>query len=76
MKIIVLGTGCPNCKKLEEFAQKAIDELKLKAKVEKITQIEKIMGYGVMSLPALVVDGEVKCYGRIPNIEEIKKWLK
>ena len=76
MKIIVLGTGCPNCKKLEEFAQKAIDELKLKAKVEKITQIEKIMSYGVMSLPALVVNDEVKCYGRIPNIEEIKKWLK
>ena len=76
MKIIVLGTGCANCKKLEEFAQKAVDELKLKAKVEKITQIEKIMGYGVMSLPALVVNGEVKCYGRIPSFEEIKKWLK
>jgi small redox-active disulfide protein 2 len=76
MKILILGTGCPSCKKLEETIKKAVEEMKTKAKVEKITEIEKIMEYGVMSLPAIVIDGEVKAYGRIPNTEEIKKWLK
>ena len=76
MKIEILGTGCPKCKKLEENAKKAVSELKVKAEIVKVTDIGKIVDYGVMSTPALVVNGKVKASGRIPDVEEIKKWLK
>jgi len=76
MKIEVLGSGCPKCKQLEENARKAVDQLKLKAEIVKVTDINKIIEYGVMSTPALVVGGIVKSSGRIPDTEEIKKMLK
>jgi len=76
MKIEILGSGCPKCKQLEENARKALEEAGKKAEVVKVTEIDKIIGYGVMSTPAIVIDGEVKAYGRIPTAEEIKKWLK
>ena len=76
MKIKVLGSGCPNCKVLEANTKKALDELKIKADVEKITDITKIMEYGVMSTPALVIDEKVVSYGRVLSPEEIKKLLK
>jgi len=72
MNIKILGTGCPNCKKLEANAKQALEELKIEAEVEKITDIAEIMRYGVMSLPALVIDGEVKLSGRIPDEEELR----
>jgi len=75
MTIKILGTGCPNCQKLEANTKQALDELKMKAKIEKITEIQDIMSYGVMGTPALVVDEKVKVYGRIPNVEEIKTIL-
>jgi small redox-active disulfide protein 2 len=75
MKIEVLGTGCPNCKKLEENAKKALEETKKKADVVKVTDIGKIVEYGVMSTPALVIDGKVMSSGKIPGKDEIKKWL-
>ena len=75
MNIKILGTGCPNCQKLEANTKQALEELKMKAKIEKITDIAKIMSYGVMGTPALVVDEKVKVYGRIPNVEEIKTIL-
>ena len=75
-KIEILGTGCPKCKTLEENAKKAVSELKIKADVLKVTDIGKIIEYGVMSTPALAIDGKVKSSGRIPNVEEIKKMLK
>jgi len=75
MKIEILGMGCPNCKKLEENARKAVSEAGVGAKVAKVTDIDKIMEYGVMSSPALVIDGKVKASGRIPSVEEIKEWL-
>lgn len=73
MIIKILGTGCPNCKKLEVNVRQVLEDLKLEVQVEKITDIEKIMHYGVMSLPALVIDEKVKFSGRIPNAEELKK---
>lgn len=75
MKIKILGSGCPKCKQLEANARRAVEELKIKAEIEKVTEIDKIISYGVISTPAIVIDGEVKAYGRIPTVEEIKKWL-
>ncbi len=76
MKIEILGTGCPKCKKLEENARKALGETGKKAEVIKITDINEIIERDVMTTPAIVIDGKVKASGRIPDVEEIKKWLK
>jgi len=76
MKIEILGTGCPKCKKLAELAEQAVKESGIEAEIIKITEINEIMNYGVMITPALVIDGEVKRAGKIPSLEEIKNWLK
>ncbi len=76
MKIEILGTGCPKCKVLEENAKKAVAETGKKAEVIKVTDISKIVEYGVMSTPAIVIDGKVKASGRIVESKEIKEWLK
>lgn len=75
MKIEILGTGCPKCKMLEANAKKAVEETGKKAEFVKVTEINKIVEYGVMSTPAIVIDGEVKSYGKVVDVEEIKKWL-
>ncbi len=74
MKIEILGTGCPKCKKLEENAKRALQELKIDGKIEKVTDILKIIERVTMT-PAIAVDGRIKASGRIPEVEEIKKWL-
>lgn len=71
----ILGTGCPKCTKLAELTHEAADQLGLEHQLEKVTDINAIMGYGVMLTPALVVDGEVKCVGKVPSLDEIKKLL-
>jgi small redox-active disulfide protein 2 len=77
MTIKILGTGCPSCQKLEENAKKAVQELGLEdAKVEHIYDINKIVEYGIMSAPAIMINDEIKAAGRIPDVEEIKGWLK
>jgi len=76
MKIEILGTGCPNCKKLNELAEEAVNELNLSAEITKITDINKIIDYGVMMTPALVIDGDVKVAGKIPSKQEIAEWIK
>lgn len=76
MIIKILGSGCANCKKLEENAKQAIKELGLDATVEKVEDFKQILGYGVMKTPALVVDEKVKIMGRVASPEEIKKYLK
>lgn len=75
MDIKILGTGCAKCNKLEEATKTAANELGIKYNIEKITDIEKIMSFSVMSTPALVVNGEVKVAGRVPAIEDLKKIL-
>jgi small redox-active disulfide protein 2 len=75
MKIQVLGTGCPKCRKLAEHVERAVKELGLDCQVEKVTGINDIMQFGVMMTPALVVDGEVKAVGRVPTSDEIKTLL-
>ncbi len=76
MKIEVLGSGCPKCKQLEGNVRKALEEAKKEAEVAKVTDISKFADYGVMITPALVVDGKVKCSGKVADVEEIKQWLK
>jgi small redox-active disulfide protein 2 len=76
MKIEILGSGCQNCKKLEENVRKACQLLGIKAEILKVTDFAQIASYGIMSTPALVVDGGVKVYGRVPDVEEIIKILK
>ena len=76
MKIEVLGMGCTNCNKLY---QNAVEAVKLSGKeidVIKVEDIKKIMAYGVLSTPALVIDGLVKVAGKVPKVEEIKEWIE
>ncbi len=79
MKIQVLGSGCPTCKKLYEITQKAVEEMGLKEKVEYLSGSEGMQALiekGVMSSPALAVDGKVVMTGFTPDIEKIKKFIK
>jgi small redox-active disulfide protein 2 len=75
MRIEILGSGCPKCKMLEANARKAVEELKIKAEIVKVTDMGKIISYGVMATPAIVIDGKVKSYGKVADVGEIKKWL-
>ena len=74
-KIQILGTGCPKCKKLAENAEEAAKQLDIELEVEKVTDINEMMKFGVMVTPALVVDGEVKAVGKVPSSEQIKQML-
>lgn len=76
MKIEILGMGCWKCKQLEENARKALSETGKKAEIVKVTDINKIIAYGVMATPAIIIDKKIKAFGRIVEVEEIKKWLK
>ncbi len=76
MKIEILGTGCPKCKKVAELAGQAVKESGVEAEIIKVTDLEEIMNRGVMFTPALAIDGEVKSAGKMPSIGEIKNWLK
>jgi small redox-active disulfide protein 2 len=69
--IKILGSGCANCQKLEGLAKKAVQQLGIDAEVVKVTDMAEIMGYGVMSTPALVVDEELKLAGRVPSYDDV-----
>lgn len=73
MKIQILGTGCPKCKALAESAETAAREAGIEYELEKVTDINDIMKFGVMMTPALVIDGDVKVVGTVPSPEEITK---
>jgi small redox-active disulfide protein 2 len=75
MKIQILGTGCPKCKALAEAAESAAKDMGAAYELEKVTDINRIMSFGVMMTPALVVDGEVKVAGKVPSAGEMKKLL-
>jgi len=75
MEVKVLGMGCARCRDLEQRARKALAEMGLATEVEKVDDIQIIMTYRVMATPALVINGTVKSAGRIPSVEEIKRWL-
>jgi small redox-active disulfide protein 2 len=75
MEIKILGSGCAKCKKLEQAARDAVNELNLNASVVKVEDMMEIMGYGVAMTPAMIVDGNVILKGRTASVEEIKKLL-
>ena len=74
-KLQILGTGCPKCRMLTDHAEQAAQALGLEYTLEKVTDINDIIAFGVMATPALVVDGEVKVVGHVPSLDEIKKLL-
>jgi len=75
-KIQILGTGCPKCRKLAEQAERAAKELGIEYTLEKVTDINEIMAFGVMMTPALVVNGTVKVSGKVPDINGLKAMLQ
>ncbi len=75
MDIKVLGPGCPKCEETERLVREVVGESSVDAKIEKVTDLMKIAGYGVFGTPAVVVEGEVKSVGKIPKKEEIKTWI-
>jgi len=75
MEIKVLGTGCANCKNLEAATRKAVEELGIEATVVKEEDIMKIMGYGIMRTPGLVIDEKVVLSGRVPSVSELKELI-
>jgi small redox-active disulfide protein 2 len=75
-RLQILGTGCPKCRKLAENAEAAAKELGLEYEIEKVTDINEIMKFGVMMTPALAVDGDVKLVGKVPEPDAIKPMLQ
>ena len=75
-KIQVLGTGCPKCKKLAEHVDKAAQELGIDYELIKVTDINDIISFGVMTTPALVINGEVKISGKVPSVNDLKEYLQ
>jgi small redox-active disulfide protein 2 len=76
MKIEVLGMGCSNCDKLYQHVLEAVKASGKKVEIVKVEDIQKIMAYGVLSAPALVIDGKVKAAGKVPKVKEIEEWIK
>ena len=74
-KIQILGTGCPKCKKLAENTEAAAKTLGIEYEIEKVTDINEIMKFGVMMTPALAVDGQVKIAGKVPSPQDIEKMI-
>ena len=70
MEVKILGTGCPNCKRLEKVTRQALDELGFEATVTKVTNMMDILSYQIPATPGLVIDGEVVSYGRVPTKAE------
>ena len=75
MEIKILGSGCQRCEALEKMTRKAVEELKLKASIEKVGDIEEILSYSVMRTPALVINGKVMLSGEVPRMSELKSLL-
>lgn len=76
MKIQILGTGCPKCSQLYKNVNEAVASLGIEANVEKVTDLNAIMAFGVMVTPALVIDGQIKTSGKVPSVEDIKQMLQ
>lgn len=75
MEIKILGPGCPKCEQTHKIVKEAVAETGVDVAVEKVTGAMDIAGYGVFGTPAVVIDGDVKCVGKIPKKEDVKSWL-
>jgi len=75
MRIQILGTGCPKCIQLTEHTQRAVDELGLDCQIEKVTEIDEILAYGIMMTPGFVLDGKVMSAGKVLSVDKIKEIL-
>jgi len=75
MEIKILGSGCTNCRRLEENIQKAVHEIPVDSMIIKVQDIREIMKYGVMRTPALVINEKVKMAGKVCTVEEIKRYI-
>jgi small redox-active disulfide protein 2 len=75
LTIKVLGSGCANCKRVEQIARKVVNEMSLEAEVIKVTNYNDIMAYNVLSTPGLVVNEKLVCSGRIPTPAEVNTWV-
>jgi small redox-active disulfide protein 2 len=75
MDIKILGPGCSRCSATEKLVMDVLAETGVDANVEKVTDLMKIAEYGVMGTPAVVIDGQVKCVGKIPRKEDVKAWI-
>ncbi len=73
MQIQVLGSGCPTCRKLFEITKQAVEELKLPAEVEYVTDVQKIVAMGLMQSPVLAVDGKPALVGYVPDVKKVKE---
>ena len=75
LTIKILGSGCANCKRVEQIAQKVVSEMGFQAELIKVTDYRDIMAYNVLSTPGLVVNEKLVCAGRIPTSAEVTTWL-
>jgi small redox-active disulfide protein 2 len=76
MEIKILGPGCPRCQEVYKRTQEVLAELNIAADLEKVTDIKKIMEYKILATPGLIVNGKVKCAGKIPAKSQIKQWIE
>ena len=76
MKLQILGTGCAKCNALTQATEQAAQTLGVPYELEKVTDLNRIMSFGVMMTPALVVDGKVKVAGKVPNVTDLKALLQ
>lgn len=75
LTIKILGSGCANCKRLEQIARKVVEEMSIEADVVKVTEYPDIMAYGITSTPGLVINEKVISFGRIPTPAEVTIWV-
>lgn len=75
MEIKILGSGCAKCNELDRLVKEAVDQLGVDAEVEHVTDFAQIMAYGVMSTPALVINGQVRVAGRVPKLDDVKSLI-
>ncbi|MBU0663187.1 MAG: TM0996/MTH895 family glutaredoxin-like protein [Proteobacteria bacterium] len=76
MEIKVLGPGCAKCTEAEKLMRAAVDEAGVAATIEKISDFQQIAKHGVFSTPAVIIDGQVKCVGKVPSIKEALDWVR
>ncbi|MEO0156265.1 MAG: thioredoxin family protein [candidate division WOR-3 bacterium] len=76
LNIKILGSGCPRCQEVEKRTKEVLEEMKIEANIEKVTDLKKIMEYKIMATPGLVINGKVKISGKIPAKSQIKEFIE